>query len=148
MHSINIVKEFPQIYHLEIKENNEKLMYDEAINQLTKNCDGIPLKDITSIKYFVNTWGLSSNNWFAENIIPKMTKLEKIDLSNTNNSKHRTDVGRGVQAILNATKGLKIKHVDISKNVMDGDGAKWLKDFIETTPTLKVLVAGSCKLQD
>jgi len=31
---------------------------------------------------------------------------------------------------------------------MDGDGAKWLKEFIETTPTLKVLKAGSCKLED
>ena len=31
---------------------------------------------------------------------------------------------------------------------MDGDGAKWLKDFIETMPTLKVLKAGSCKLED
>jgi hypothetical protein len=39
---------------------------------------------------------LSSNNWFAENIISKMHRLERIDLSNTNNSKHRTDVGRGV----------------------------------------------------
>lgn len=43
MHSINIVKEFPLIYHLEIKENSNRLMYDEAVDQLTKNCDGIPL---------------------------------------------------------------------------------------------------------
>jgi len=123
-------------------------MYDEAVNELHKNCDGIPLDEITSIKYFVNTWGLSSNNWFADNIIPKMKKLERIDLSNTNKSKHRTDVGRGVQAILNATKGLKINYVDISKNIMDGDGAKWLKEFLEMTPTLKVLKANHCKLED
>ena len=71
-------------------------MYDEAVEQLTINCEGIPLDEITSIKHYVNTWGLSSNNWFAENIICKMTKLEKIDLSNSINSKHRTDVGRGV----------------------------------------------------
>ena len=43
---------------------------------------------------------------------------------------------------------MKIKYVDISKNIMDGDGAKWLKEFLEMTPTLKVLKAGSCKLQD
>ena len=61
----------------------------------------------------------------------KLKLLNTIDLSNSISSKHRTDVGRGVQAILNATKGLKIKHVDISYNVMDGDGAKWLKEFIE-----------------
>jgi Ran GTPase-activating protein (RanGAP) involved in mRNA processing and transport len=116
-------------------------MYDEAISQLTKNCEGIPLDEITSIKYFVNTWGLSSNNYFAENVIPKMKKLERIDLSNTNNSKHRSDVGRGVQAILNGAIGLKIKYVDISFNIMDGDGCKYLKEFIEKTPTLKVLKA-------
>ena len=94
----------------------------------------------------MNTWGLSSNNWFAENIICKMKKLERIDLSNSNQSKHRTDVGRGVEAILNGTKGLKIKYVNISYNIMDADGAKYLKSFIETTPSLKVLRASHCKL--
>jgi hypothetical protein len=31
MHSINIQHEFPLLYHLEIKENSEKYMYDDAI---------------------------------------------------------------------------------------------------------------------
>ena len=117
-------------------------MYDEAVEQLTYNCEGIPLCEITSIKYFVNTWGLSSNKWFADNVICKMHRLERIDMSNTNESRHRSDVGRGVEAILDATKGIGIQYVDISKNIMEADGAKWLKTFFEMTPTLKVFKAG------
>lgn len=60
-----------------------------------------------------------------------MKKLNSLDLANTINSKHRTDVGRGIEAILNATKGLKINYVDISWNIMDSDGLKYLKQFLE-----------------
>jgi len=106
-------------------------MYDEAVEQLTINCEGIPLDEITSIKHYVNTWGLSSNKWFADNIISKMQNLNSIDLSNSINSRHRSDVGRGIEAILVATKGLNITHINISNNGMDEDGAKYLKEFLE-----------------
>jgi Ran GTPase-activating protein (RanGAP) involved in mRNA processing and transport len=123
-------------------------MYDDAIEQLTINCEGIPLNKITSIKHYVNTWGLSSNKWFAENIISKMANLDSIDLSNCIEARHRSDVGRGIEAILEATAGLKIKNINVSKNGMDEDGAKYIKEFLETTPTFKVLKVSDCKLSD
>ena len=106
-------------------------MYDDAIEQLKENCEGIPLHEITSIKHFANTWGLSSNLWFAENIIAKMENLDTIDLSNSNNSRHRSDIGRGIEKILNATHELKIAAINISINVLGDGGFKYLKEFFE-----------------
>ena len=69
--------------HFECPPNKDAKMYDEAVEELTEFCEGIDLLNMTSLKFHVNTWGLSSNNYFADEIIPKMKKLAKIDFSDT-----------------------------------------------------------------
>jgi hypothetical protein len=60
---------------LEIPPNEKNLLFDEAVAELKKNCQGINLEKVSSIKYHTNTWGLSSNNWFADEIITKLKNL-------------------------------------------------------------------------
>ena len=76
-----------------------------------------------------------------------MENLDTIDLSNSNNSRHRSDVGRGIEKILNATHELSIASINISINIQGDDGFKYLKEFFEQTPTLKALKAASCELE-
>lgn len=59
---------------LEIAPNEKNLLFDDAVEEL-KNCQGINLEKVSSIKYHTNTWGLSSNNWFADEIITKLKNL-------------------------------------------------------------------------
>ena len=86
--------------HLEIPPNSEVKLYDEAVSVLKSFSEGLALKDVSSIKYHVNTWGLSSNNWFSENMIVKMKKLGRIDYSDTINYEHRSDMCMGIEAML------------------------------------------------
>lgn len=69
--------------HFECPPNKEAKMYDEAVEELTEFCENIDLANMTSLKYHVNSWGLSSNNYFADDIVTKMKKLNKIDFSDT-----------------------------------------------------------------
>ena len=51
------------------------MLFDEAVEELKKNCQGINLEKVSSIKYHTNTWGLSSNNWFADEVVTKLKNL-------------------------------------------------------------------------
>lgn len=55
--------------NLQIDANLEPLFFDEAIDLLKDSCKKIELSKLTSIRYHANTWGFSSTNWFADNII-------------------------------------------------------------------------------
>ena len=82
--------------HFEIPPNTEKLLYDKATEALKESCKGIAIGKITSIKYHPNSWGLSSNYAFAEEVVYKMKKLRDIDMSNKTNIKERTDLCMGI----------------------------------------------------
>lgn len=53
----------------EVQPNMKKKLYDEAVTELKTFCEEIDLKAVTSLKYHANTWGLSSNNSFSDEII-------------------------------------------------------------------------------
>jgi hypothetical protein len=44
-------------------------MYDAAVEAIQKSCDGVEIEKVNSLKFHTNSWGLSSCNWFAENIV-------------------------------------------------------------------------------
>ena len=69
--------------HLEFYQNEKKYLYDDAVEEIVENSRGVPVINVTSLKHHVNSWGLSSNNYMAENIINEMKNLEKIDFSDT-----------------------------------------------------------------
>lgn len=104
------------------------------------------MKNITSLKFHANTYGLSSNNWFADNIICKMAKLSKIDFSDTVNYQHRSDLCMGVSSMLRAVADNKIIEIDLKDNFLDVDGARAIKDFLETNKSLKILKMQNCRL--
>ena len=86
MSSVFSKKDGPKINHIEIVYNKDKKLYDEAVDVLKKFIGKKKLGFINSIKYHVNTWGLSSNNWFADEVIPKFKVLAHIDFSDTVNA--------------------------------------------------------------
>ena len=83
MSSVFASKENIEESHLEFAPNTEKYMYDDAVEELRENSRGLTVEKLTSIKHHVNTWGLSSNKYFAENLTSKMTNLNKLDFSDT-----------------------------------------------------------------
>lgn len=85
MSSVFSQKKGKTINHLEIPPNIDKKLFDEAVDVIKGICEKIDLSKVESLKYHINTWGLSSNNWFAENMVPKLKKLNTIDFSDTVN---------------------------------------------------------------
>jgi hypothetical protein len=79
-------KDGPKINFLEICYNEDKKLYDEAVEVLTKFIGKKKLGLVNSIKYHVNTWGLSTNNYFADDVVPKFKALAHIDFSDTVNA--------------------------------------------------------------
>lgn len=69
--------------YFEVRPNARGLYYDDAVDELQVFCDGVDLEPVTWIKSHINTWGISSNNWFADEIMPKLPNLEVIDFSDT-----------------------------------------------------------------
>jgi len=43
------------------------------------------LKDVTEFKHHANSWGLSSNKFIADEILPKMKNLKDLNMSETIN---------------------------------------------------------------
>lgn len=137
----------PTIRHLEVPENSGKKLFEEAVDFLSKQCASIDLKNITSLKFHANTYGLSSNNWFADNMICKMGKLNKIDFSDTVGYQHRSDVCMGIQSMLNAVAAKNtVVEIDLKDNLLDVDGARSIKEFVEVSKSLKILKMEHCRL--
>jgi hypothetical protein len=93
-----------EIVHKEIMENKDNFVFDDANDKLEELCTRprIDLKEITSIKFHTNSWGLSSCNWMAENIICNMPNLTRIDFSETINFQPRSDIGYSTNSMLTA----------------------------------------------
>jgi hypothetical protein len=92
----------------EVQPNKKKKLYDEAVAELKTFCEGVDLKAVTSLKYHANTWGLSSNNSFADEFICEMTQLVKIDFSDTIHFSARSDLCQGIKSILFAVQKFNI----------------------------------------
>lgn len=108
MSSVFSQKKGSTINHLEIPPNFDKKLFDEAVAVIKGICEKIDLSNVQSLKYHINTWGLSSNNWFADNMVHKMKRLNAIDFSDTVNYQHRSDMCMGIKAILSACAELPI----------------------------------------
>jgi Ran GTPase-activating protein (RanGAP) involved in mRNA processing and transport len=75
-----------------------------------------------------------------------MKYLEKIDMSDTINYRHRSDTVQGIKAIL-LTAVIPDKNVwylDLSNNDLEHDGAKYFTEFLEKSQSLKVLKVNNC----
>ena len=83
MDDVIMLKNDKEISSLDVAFNRDKLCFDMAVSELTIETLEVENKQIENLKYYVNTWGLSSNNYFAEGILPKLKKLEYLDFSNT-----------------------------------------------------------------
>lgn len=59
----------------EVSPNKDKLLYDDANDEIKGFCDSVKLSQVTWLKHHPNTWGLSSNNWFADEIVSNMDNL-------------------------------------------------------------------------
>lgn len=75
-----------------------------------------------------------------------MTKLSKIDFSDTVGYQHRSDICMGIQSMLNAVADKKIIEIDLKDNFLDVDGARSIKEFIEVNKSLQILKMENCRL--
>ena len=95
------------------------------------------LKDVTVIKHHANSWGLSSNNYFGDEILTKTTKLKKLDMSETINYQVRSDMCMSVQSMLGHCSNLT--EINLANNVLEEDGVRAVKEFLWVNTSLKVL---------
>lgn len=102
--------------HFEVPHNVDAKLYDEAVELLQTFVKGVDLSGVHSLKFHTNTWGLSSCNSFADDFIPKMKSLRKIDFSDTVKFRPRSDCPNGCKAILYAAKDFNITNLDLSYN--------------------------------
>ena len=142
-------KEGPEINQFVVDPNEEGLIFDFAVHKLKTFCKNeLKPKQVESVKFHANTWGLSSNNFFGETIIPKMKKLREIDLSDTIKYRHRSDMPLGVNSMLKSAIDYKVERINLSDNFLDHDGARSFKVFFESNSTLKIFNASNCSLGD
>ena len=137
--SIFRIRHEPTVTHLEVPHNEKALLYDRAVDQLKEWCKGVDAKSITSLAHQTNTWGLSSNNWLADERMKKFKKLVDVHFEDTVHFRHRSDVCMGTQALLIAAAGHKIRYLNLSGNVLEEDGARSFVEFFSTNKTLRVL---------
>ena len=122
--------------HFECAPNVKSLLYDEAVAEITSNCEDEDLDKVQSLKFHANTWGLSSCNSFAENYMAKMVKVEYIDFSDTVKYKHRSDLCMSVRAILTQAEKKGVTKLNLRDNDMEEDGARAFEDFLKENKTL------------
>ena len=134
--------------HFECAPNEKGLLYDEAVAEITSNCEGVELGEIQSLKFHTNTWGLSSCNSFAENVMAKMVKIEHIDFSDTVKYRHRSDLCMSVRAILTQAEDKSVTKLNLRDNDLEEDGARGFVDFLKANKTLEFLDLSNCNLGD
>ena len=105
--------------HFEVPPNSQKLLYDEATEALEYSVKGVKLDSATSLKSHVNSWGLSSNNWLADNVLPNCNNLKILDFSDTINMQHRSDLCMGIKSLLLACADKPIRKINLSDNFLD-----------------------------
>lgn len=132
--------------HQEIPVCPDGVYFDDAVEALQKFTKGSDLTKITSLKCHTNTWGLSSNNWFADEMVSNMKSLRKFDLSDTVNYRHRSDLCMGIKSILMAAVTKNIEYINLSDNFLDMDGGRAFAAFLAENRSLKVLKVNNCSL--
>ena len=75
-----------------MKTNQSKYQNISENERLKEYCEKVNPGEVTSFKFHTNAWGLSSCNWYSENVVAHMNKLNKIDFSDTINYEHRSDL--------------------------------------------------------
>jgi hypothetical protein len=73
-------------------------------------------EDWTYLRHHPNSWGLSSNQFFAELIVSKMINLTKIDFIYTEGFKHRSDLALGVRSMLEKVADRNISIINLANN--------------------------------
>ena len=134
--------------HFECPPNVNSLLYDEAVAEITKHSKDIALSEVQSLKFHANTWGLSSCNSFADNVMSKMAKIEHIDFSDTVKYRHRSDLCMSVRAILAQASNKKVTKLNLRDNDLEEDGARAFVDFLKENKTLEFLDITNCNLGD
>ena len=137
-----------QVYHFEVPPNERALLYDEAVNELNSSTEGVDMAQVQSLKFHTNTWGLSSCNSFADNVMSKMKKVEMIDFSDTVKYRHRSDLCMSTRAILAHASKKNVRVLNLNDNLLEEDGARAFVDFLKENKSLKVLKLSNCGLAD
>lgn len=132
----------------EIPTCPDGVYFDDAVAALQEATAGSDLGKITWLKCHVNTWGLSANNWFADEMVSKMKSLTKFDLSDTVKFRHRSDLCMGIKSILMAAVDKNIQYIDMSENFLDMDGGRAFASFLAENRSLKILKVNNCSLGD
>jgi Ran GTPase-activating protein (RanGAP) involved in mRNA processing and transport len=148
MNSVNLKDQLEELFHFTCDPNTEGWMFEIAeqmLDEFTWKLD----KDKTHSIYFpVNTWGLSSCNWLAENCIAKMKNLRYIYMNEKKGDDPRSDMPKSIASILRACtdNNLQIHTLDLSNNFLDDDGAVSINEYLATNSTLDTLKMNNCGL--
>jgi hypothetical protein len=135
-----------EMIHYEVPPNDKKLIYDEAMEELNDLCSKIPFKDVTSLKFHTNSWGMSCSKHFGEKYLSQCVNLTRMDLSDTIKFKPRSDLCMSTAAMLEYCKEFKITHIYLQDNLLEADGAKAFNEFLWQNSHLKTLNLTNCKL--
>lgn len=130
----------------QIDSNNQPFYFDEASDELNATFRRNNVQKVTQLKHHANTWGLSSSNYLADEVMPRMKNLRKIDFSETLNRLPRSDICQSINSMLNACVEYKIEFIDLSNNFLDFDGARAFNQFLSKANYLEVLKLDNCKL--
>lgn len=135
---------------LECDCNTKGLIFDEANEAMEEIGEQYDPKEWDILKFHVNTWGLSSNELFADTVVTKMNKLQKLDLSDTVQFDHRTDMPQSIGKFLSVLKlRNNFTHLDLSNNDLKKlGGIEALAVFFEKNTSLKILNLQNCNIED
>ena len=93
----------------EVVINDKPYLFDDAIEELRYAFMRVKVEEITILKHHANTWGLSSSNWLAEKILPKLKNLKKLDFSETLGRPPRSDICHSFKSMLEACSSFRIQ---------------------------------------
>lgn len=136
-----VYKDEWDLKYLEVEANVNNLIFDEANDELLKVAKKYDPIEWNYLRYHINTWGLSSNELFANTVIDKMVNLNRLDVSESPEFDQRTDMPIGIQKFCMplATRN-NILHIDVSNNDLHEDfGAVALSAFLRVNKSLKIL---------
>ena len=131
---------------VEITPNTQPFYFDEATEELQAIFRRSCPKSLTQLKHHANTWGLSSNNWLAENIFPKLNGLRKVDFSENLGRLPRSDINQSIANMLNVCFDKPIDEINVNNNSLGHDGARAFTKFLKNCKHLKTLKMDNCKL--
>lgn len=105
--------------YYEVPANLDRLKFDEGnlvleiLFEDEKTFSKEKVNSITSIKHHVNTWGISTNNWFNEKLLSKLVNLEAIDFSDTIKFDPRNDLCTSISKMLLTTSNNNMLRVNL-----------------------------------